>query len=228
MESKQLPRQSVARIIASDLRVSRGGRPILNGVDFCVSGGSSVALVGPSGSGKSTLMSLLGGLDRADAGSVEGRFGPEVVDPRWLVSWVPQSNIVLTRRSVIDNVLLSSNSRGRNRRADTIRAGQLLSFLGLGSRVDERVGRLSGGERQRVAIVRALIQRTPFVFADEPTGHLDTDTSSVVGQELIEAATAAQQGVLIATHDLKLAETCDRVVHLVDGRLRQPRESSGG
>ncbi|WP_419919202.1 ABC transporter ATP-binding protein [Candidatus Poriferisocius sp.] len=201
----------------------RTASPILSEACLEVGSGESVAVIGPSGSGKSTLLSILGGIESPTGGRVIATHEGESCDPCSLVSWIPQADTMLPRRSVLGNVLLVSNSRGRVRRADRSQVVRLLPVLGLGLSPRSPLRCLSGGERQRVAILRAVICRTPFIFADEPTGQLDLSTSQAVADVLLRCCSDYGQGLLVATHDLTLAERCDRVIEVCDGRIGERR-----
>ncbi len=196
-------------------------KAILFDVSFKVQSGESVAVVGPSGSGKSTLLSLFGGIEKPTYGRVFADYHGEPCDAQRLVSWIPQADTMLPRRSVLDNVLVVSNVRGRQRKVDRKVALGLLRELGLAVSPYVPLRRLSGGERQRVAICRAILGRSAFIFADEPTGQLDLSTSTSVANIILRCSADYGQGLLLATHDLLLAERCDRVVEVVDGRIHQ-------
>ena len=199
----------------------------LDGVDLEVGRGRLVALVGPSGSGKSTLMNLLGCLDRPTAGEVW--LAGERVDGlsdaarvqvrRSRVGFVFQSFYLLPELTALENVALPLLfGRRRGRRA---RAAELLGRLGLGERLGHLPSELSGGEMQRVAVARALANDPALILADEPTGKLDTNNRAAlmaVLRELVEAGVT----ILVATHDLELAELADEVVRLEDGRRQEP------
>ncbi len=193
--------------------------PILSNINLKLESGESVAIVGPSGSGKSTLLSLCGGIEKPTYGHIVATCKGELYDVQSLVSWIPQADIMLPRRSVLDNILLVSNAHGRQRKPDRTIALMLLSNLGLMVSPYARLQQLSGGERQRVAICRAILCQSSFIFADEPTGQLDLSTSKGVADILLRCCTDYGQGLMIATHDLPLAERCDRVVEVVDGQI---------
>jgi putative ABC transport system ATP-binding protein len=195
----------------------------LAGVDVAADAGSTVALWGPSGSGKSTLLHLIGGLDRPDAGSIEvfgerldQLSGRALAAYRRTVGFVFQRFNLLPALSVLDNVAMPVMPY-RVEFDKRERAGELLELVGLGGRGDSLPSRLSGGQQQRVAIARALIGMPRLILADEPTGNLDSRTGSGIIDVLLQAQERQGATVLIATHDLRVAERCERVVGLADG-----------
>jgi ABC-type lipoprotein export system ATPase subunit len=203
----------------------RAARRVLDGVDLHVDAGELVALVGPSGSGKSTLLHLLGGLDRADGGSVElaGRL-LEREDERGLtelrrrhVGFVFQFFHLIPELTGEENVLLPTRLRV-NGAGSPQRARQLIAELGLSEAAGRRPGQLSGGEQQRLSIARALVNDPRLLLADEPTGNLDQESGHQV-LELLRRVAAGPRGVVLVTHDAEAAAIADRVLGLEDGRL---------
>jgi putative ABC transport system ATP-binding protein len=197
----------------------------VDGVDLDVEPGEVVALIGPSGSGKSSLLHLIGGIDTGEAGTIavddrevtELR-GNALAAHRRHVGFVFQRFNLLAALPARDNVLAPLVPF----RVDfdkAARADELLAAVGLADRVDSLPSRMSGGQQQRVAIARALVWDPPLLLADEPTGNLD----SVTGAEILDLLLAirARRGttILLATHDLGIAERCDRIVAMRDGRL---------
>lgn len=204
-----------------------GGRSLvaLDGVDVSLASGSVVAITGASGSGKSTLLHVMGGLELPDQGSVVvagrelgGLSRRELAAHRRRVGFVFQRFNLLAALSVVDNVM-APVLPFRASFDKHARARELLAAVGLDGRESSLPSRLSGGQQQRVAIARALINDPVIVLADEPTGNLD----SVTGGQIIDLLCdlRAQRGVtvVIATHDLQIAQRCDRVVALLDGRI---------
>lgn len=211
-------RESVS-LVGRDLHHKFGQVEVLRSVSLTLHRGEWIALTGPSGSGKTTLLSILGGLLEPTAGTVG------IVDParesqtriRDAAAWVLQTTTALGSRSVLDNGALGGLSTGlAGSQAATI-AKEILITVGLGERLSHRARALSSGELQRLSIARALTSLRPFLFADEPTGHLDRRTSDRV----IEYMTAACRdvGVVIATHDPSVANRCDRILELRNGDL---------
>jgi lipoprotein-releasing system ATP-binding protein len=200
---------------------------VLRGLDLAIDAGEAVAVVGDSGVGKSTLLHLLGGLDRADAGTI--RFRNRVLDPedvRFLsdyrnrhVGFVFQFHHLLPEFTALENVELPFRIGRRPEDAAT-RARDALVRLGLGDRLDHYPGELSGGEQQRVAIARAVATSPDVVLADEPTGNLDPATGLGVFEMLRALQGERAFALLLATHSGRLARGCDRILRLRDGRLR--------
>ena len=198
----------------------------LDGVNVRIHRGELVAIVGPSGSGKSTLLNIMGGLDRPTAGSVaiEGNDIVEMSDRQvsgiraTLMGFVFQEFFLISGTSAIDNVAEGLRYRGMSRRARLDRAQSALDQVGLSHRMDHLPTQLSGGERQRVAIARALVGGPAIVFADEPTGNLDSKTSDdIVG--LLENLNRAGSTIVVITHDLEVAGRFPRRIEIRDGRI---------
>jgi lipoprotein-releasing system ATP-binding protein len=187
---------------------------VLKGIDLVLESGEFCALTGPSGSGKTTLLNLIGLLDRVTQGRV-------VLQGRDTLGFVFQFHYLLSAFSALENVMMPLLSlHGRPAPWMREKAADLLESVGLSRRIDYKVTDLSGGEKQRVAVARALVMDPPLVLADEPTGNLDTHTSERV-IELMRAANEARGAAfLIVTHEESIAEGCDRVIHMVDGRVQ--------
>jgi lipoprotein-releasing system ATP-binding protein len=207
----------------------QGGRElhVLRGVDFVVAPGEMTALVGPSGSGKSTLLHIAGLLERPDGGEITlageavGRLGDDArsrLRSRAL-GFVYQYHHLLPEFSALENVVVPQMIAGRSRGEARQRARLLLEAVGLAERLDHRPARLSGGEQQRVAIARALANQPSVLLADEPTGNLDPETAGRVFAVLRELVQQTRVAALIATHNLELARSMDRVLRLEQGRV---------
>ena len=201
---------------------------VLRDIDLQVDGGEMVAIVGASGVGKSTLLHVLGGLDSLDGGEVVvdgvGLHGlgdaSRVAFRNQRVGFVFQFHHLLPEFSALENVEMPLRI-GRVPLADgRPRAKALLERVGLGHRLTHRPGTLSGGEQQRVAIARALVMRPALLLADEPTGNLDEHTAASLHSLLREMHAEYRLTAVIATHNTRLADACDRVLRLEGGRLQ--------
>ena len=203
--------------------------PVLKGVSLRVEPGELVALMGASGSGKSTLMNILGCLDRPTAGQywLDGQEVSRLSsDQRAMVrnkkiGFVFQSFNLLPRTSALDNVMmpLTYTAKHLSDREAHKRAAELLTRVGLGERLDHEPSQLSGGQQQRVAIARALINHPPLLFADEPTGNLDSKTSSEVLRMFQRLNAEEGLTVILVTHDPEVAQYAQRTIHIRDGLI---------
>jgi putative ABC transport system ATP-binding protein len=207
----------------------------LRGVDLEIRDPGFYAIMGPSGSGKSTLLHLLAGLDRPDQGTIEisgaridGMTELELTKfRRHRIGIVFQQLNLISTLSALENVTLPALLDGMPARARREKARALLEALGLGHRADHRPDALSGGEQQRVAIARALMFEPPVLFADEPTGNLDSATSDQMWRLLGTLADQRQMTVLMVTHEPAAAAHCGRVYVLRDGRISADFEVEG-
>jgi ABC-type lipoprotein export system ATPase subunit len=202
---------------------------VLKGIDLEAAQGETVALCGPSGCGKSTLLHLFGGLDEPDRGRVSVN-GIEVNRHRDLlrllrheVGFVFQLHNLIPDLTLEENCLIPSVAAGTNRHDAHQRLRHLADRTGLSHRLGQRIQKLSGGERQRTALCRALMNRPKILLADEPTGSLDEQTSAIVFELLLDIAATEGVTLLMATHDRGMAERCDRLVEMHDGRIFEPR-----
>jgi putative ABC transport system ATP-binding protein len=205
----------------------------LRGVSLDVPAGQFMAVMGPSGSGKSTLMHLLAGLDTPDMGSVHiaGEDITRMSDReltrlrRKHIGFVFQSFNLLPTQTAEENVLLPLAIAGRKPEREAV--DELLERMGLAARRDHKPSQLSGGQQQRVAVARALIARPTVLFADEPTGNLDSAAGAGVLQLLRDAVDRDGQTTVMVTHDVRAAATADRVLFLADGRLVADLDNPG-
>lgn len=218
---------------AERLQKRYGETVALSDVDLTVHAGEAVAIMGPSGSGKSTLLHVLAGITTPDGGRVllkdPGSEGctdiAELTDDARSAlrlrrfGFVFQQGLLLPELTVTENIALPLLLTGTARAEADRRARTLLEMLAMGSMESRRMGQLSGGQAQRVAIARALISSPQMIFADEPTGALDSDTADAVLDILLDPATRAGRAVVVVTHDEHVASRCTRTVRLRDGRL---------
>jgi lipoprotein-releasing system ATP-binding protein len=201
---------------------------VLHGIDLRLVRGELTALIGPSGSGKSTLLNVIGLLDSPTAGELYllGQPTRELDDAartrlrNRAIGFVFQFHHLIPAFSVLDNVLMPLMIRhGKPRAEDLALAAELLDAVGLGAFAQSKANRLSGGQQQRVAIARALVTRPALLLADEPTGNLDSRTAESVFELFRRFNREFGCAVLVVTHDPRLAQSCERTVQLVDGRI---------
>ena len=200
---------------------------VLKGVDIDVQKGEIVSIIGPSGSGKSTLLHILGTLDKADAGdismngssigSMEGKKLAAFRNKH--IGFVFQFHHLLPEFTSLENVCIPGWLAGRKKKEVEDRAKDLLKLLGLKDKMENKPNALSGGEQQRVAVARALINNPDIVFADEPTGNLDSANAKELHQLFADLRKKFNQTFLIVTHNEELAKQSDRVLHMKDGKI---------
>jgi len=227
------PDNSAPIIQAKRLRkIYRGAGDVeaLRGVDFDVERGEMVAVVGPSGSGKTTLLNCLSGLDRFDGGNVivDGSDLAQMSDRertayrRRHMGFIFQAFNLLPVLTAVENVEIPLLLQGIGGREARRRALGMLETLGMANRAQHRPDQLSGGEQQRVAVARALVHRPIVVWADEPTGNLDTEVTLVI-VELLVRMNQEGQTIVLVTHNPLVAERAARTVRMRDGRIDVPR-----
>ncbi|QEW00927.1 ABC transporter ATP-binding protein [Microbacterium caowuchunii] len=217
---------------ATGLVKTYGTTHALAGVDLAIRRGESVAVMGASGSGKTTLLHVLAGITAPDAGAVT--FSPASGAPvqvtglretgrsklrRESFGFVFQQGLLIPELTAIENVAIALMITGRSRAESMERAASWLGALGLAGMEERRIGELSGGQAQRVAIARAQVTGAEIVFADEPTGALDSRTSVEVMDALLWATTQQGRTLVVVTHDPDVAARCSRTVAVRDGRL---------
>ncbi|MFQ5929116.1 MAG: ABC transporter ATP-binding protein [Acidobacteriota bacterium] len=198
---------------------------VLKEVSFSLADGSSCAVVGPSGSGKTTLLGLCAGLDRPTSGSVilngielDSLGEDELAQVRnQYLGFVFQTFQLIPTLTALENVMVPIELRGENRVRR--RAVELLNQVGLGDRIGHYPAQLSGGEQQRVGLARAFVNQPKILFADEPTGNLDWETSQKVAQLLFELNKAAGTTLVLVTHNLELARRTQRIIRLKAGSV---------
>jgi len=204
---------------------------VLKGVNVQIRKGEIVSIVGPSGCGKSTLLHILGTLDEPAKGEVllenkkvNDLKGRQLADFRNRhIGFVFQFHHLLPEFTALENVCIPGWIAGRNKSEVEHRATELLNTLGVGHRTNNKPGALSGGEQQRVAVARALINDPDIVFADEPSGNLDTANAKELHQLFFELRDRLKQTFLIVTHNEDLARMSDRVLHMRDGLIEKER-----
>ncbi len=200
---------------------------VLKGISFDVAAGETVSIIGPSGSGKTTLLGICAGLDQPTSGTVS-LCGEKICslgeDQRVAirnesVGFVFQNFQLLPTLTALENVMVPLELRGE--KGARRRAKELLEKVGLGDRISHYPIQLSGGEQQRVALARAFVNKPRILFADEPTGNLDTDTSEPIVELLFDLNKTAGTTLVLVTHDLDLAKTTDRLLRIDHGLLRE-------
>ncbi len=221
--------QSSPAIVLDDVHLTLSSRAgavdVLRGISLAIGQGESVALLGPSGSGKSSLLMIAAGLEKPTAGRV-ALAGRDITDldedslarlRRDTVGIVFQSFHLIATMTALENVALPLEF-ARAERAFA-RAREELEAVGLGKRADHYPGQLSGGEQQRVALARAMVARPRVLFADEPTGNLDTETGAEVARMLFALPAGAGTTLFLVTHEEALAQRCGRILRLKDGAI---------
>lgn len=219
------------RLRGDVLSKAYGATTALDGATIAVHDGEAVAIMGPSGSGKTTLLHLLAGIERPDAGTVFVRTDAGAVDVGALdddarsalrlheFGFVFQQGLLLPELTAVENVSLPLLLSGVARAAAESSSRSLLASLGLGDLGERRIGQLSGGQAQRVAVARAVVTGPPTVFADEPTGALDSGTAAEVLELLLALTVRRRRALVLVTHDETVASRCSRVVRMKDGRI---------
>jgi lipoprotein-releasing system ATP-binding protein len=214
-------------IVATDIHKSYGSLHVLKGISLEIKKGEIVSLVGASGAGKSTLLHILGTLDIPDKGNVTID-ADEItkLKQRKLsrfrnlnIGFVFQQHHLLPEFSALENICMPALIGGASRTMAEKKANELLDFLRLNARAEHRPSELSGGEQQRVAVARALINQPKVVFADEPSGNLDTNSAQSLHQLFFDLRDKFQQTFVIVTHNEALAEMADRKLTMKDGKI---------
>jgi lipoprotein-releasing system ATP-binding protein len=214
-------------LIGKNIYKSYGTVKVLKGVDIDIQKGEIVSIVGSSGAGKSTLLHILGTLDKADSGTIEMN-GNNIsqLDGKKLaafrntsIGFIFQFHHLLPEFTALENVSIPGWLAGTKKKDVETRARELLQMLGLNDRLDNKPNQMSGGEQQRVAVARALINSPAIIFADEPTGNLDSANAKELHQLFFDLRNKFGQTFLIVTHNEELAQLSDRVLHMKDGKI---------
>lgn len=203
---------------------------VLRGIDLQVNRGEVVAIVGPSGAGKTTLLQIMGTLDRPDEGEViiDGENVSRLSATKIAhfrnknIGFVFQFHQLLPEFTALENVMIPALIGGTSKKEARQRAQELLDFMGLADRAEHKPNQLSGGEKQRVAVARALVNHPAVVFADEPSGSLDTHNKEELHRLFFDLRDRMGQTFVIVTHDEALASQTDRTIHMLDGYITEP------
>jgi len=214
-------------LIGKNIHKSYGAVQVLKGVDIELQKGEIISIVGSSGAGKSTLLHILGTLDRADQGeiylndtAVNSLNGKKLAAFRNRhIGFVFQFHHLLPEFTALENVCIPGWLAGRKKKEVEDKAKELLGILSLSERLENKPNALSGGEQQRVAVARALINNPDIVFADEPTGNLDSANAKELHQLFFDLRNKFNQTFLIVTHNEELAQMSERVLHMKDGKI---------
>lgn len=217
-------------IKAKNIQKSFGSLQVLKGIDLTIQQGEVVSIVGKSGAGKTTLLQILGTLEKPDntnspsieiAGTDILKLGDKALSAfrNRHIGFVFQFHQLLPEFSALENVMMPALIARRSQNEAQKRAKELLDFLGLADRLKHRPNELSGGEKQRVAVARALMNHPDVIFADEPSGSLDSQNKQELHQLFFDLRKEMQQTFVIVTHDESLAQMSDRIIRMQDGRI---------
>jgi lipoprotein-releasing system ATP-binding protein len=214
-------------IIAENIKKKIGNTEILKGISLQINPSEVVSLVGPSGAGKSTLLSILGTLDKPSEGKVfiDSEDILKMNEKKLAafrnknIGFVFQFHHLLPEFTALENVYIPALIKGESKSIAEQRAKQLLDRVGLSHRLNHKPTELSGGEQQRVAVARSLINKPKVIFADEPTGNLDSHNAEALHQLFFELRKEFGQTFVIVTHNEHLAQMADRTIHIVDGMI---------
>jgi len=212
-------------IHCKNITKSFGDLQVLKGIDLTISQGEIVAIVGPSGAGKTTLLQIMGTLDKPDSGEIfYGNININQIKDKELaafrnknVGFVFQFHQLLPEFTALENVMIPALIGNIRLSEATRKAREILDFLGLSERTEHKPAALSGGEKQRVAVARALINHPSVIFADEPSGSLDTHNKAELHQLFFDLRNRFNQTFVIVTHDKDLAKLTDRIIPMRDG-----------
>ncbi len=212
---------------ATEIHKSYGDVEVLKGIDLHIKEGEVVAIIGASGAGKSTLLHILGTLDKASAGTVEidgvditSMKHEEISEFRnQKIGFVFQFHQLLPEFTAIENVMMPALIAKKSKKDAREEAERLLDFFGMGHRLEHKPNQLSGGEKQRVAVARSLINNPAVIFADEPTGNLDTHNRDELHKLILQLREAFKQTFIVVSHDPQISKIADRTLHIVDGKI---------
>ena len=210
-----------------DIRKSFGNLEVLKGISAEINDGEIVSIVGPSGAGKSTLLQIVGTLDKPDSGRIiYNGVDVSLMSEKKLsafrngnIGFVFQFHQLLPEFTAMENVAIPALIMGDSASQANKRAAELLDFLGLSGRLDHKPSQLSGGEKQRVAVARALMNKPAVIFADEPSGSLDSKNKKELHKLFFDLRRELNQTFVIVTHDETLAADCDRIIKMTDGKI---------
>ena len=210
-----------------NIHKSFGNLEVLKGIDLDIQKGEMVSIVGPSGAGKTTLLQIMGTLDRPNEGTLTiantdvTRLSSSALSHfrNTHIGFIFQFHQLLPEFTALENVMMPALIAGTSKRAARERATQLLAYMGLEDRAEHKPAALSGGEKQRVAAARALMNEPDIIFADEPTGSLDSKNRAELQELFFQLRRDLGQTFVIVTHDEAFAQQCDRCIYMVDGRI---------
>lgn len=215
-------------VTCSNIKKCYGNLEVLKGIDLSIDAGEVVSIVGASGAGKTTLLQILGTLDKPDDGCVQID-GVDILkmNEKQLsrfrntkIGFVFQFHQLLPEFTALENAILPALINGTSKKQAEKKAKELLHFLSLDDRLDHKPAELSGGEKQRVAVARALINNPAVVFADEPSGNLDSHSQEELQKLFFDLRSEFNHTFIIVTHDYHLANMCDRMIEMKDGIIK--------